>query len=186
MCFFKRFYGCAAEAGTDTGLDMSMNPLFKESRPTGLSERPQVSPCSVPLQSWVVKSTFICKFLLTMDIVKGVTQCYSMLAKRHRYESLILGCTLAFWSSPRWCLSDAQHPFLNSERIETFWSCWVSGSGTGTHLSGRSMEAAAMQWTGAVHIDLVHIFQSLPVYCNHLVSCGNTSSQASECHYNLF
>lgn len=45
------------------------------------------------------------------------------------------------------------------------------------------MEAAAMQWTGAVHIDLVHIFQSLPVHRNHLVSCGNTPNQASEGRY---
>lgn len=98
-----------------------MNPLFKECRPTGLSELPQFFPCSVPLQSWVVKSTLICKFLLTVDIVKGVTQLYSMQAKLHGYESLILGCTLAFWSSPSDASADAQHLFLNSERTETFW-----------------------------------------------------------------
>lgn len=186
MRFFKRFYGCAADAGTGIVLDISMNPLFKECRPTGLAELPQFYPCSVLLQPWVVKGPSICKFLFAMDTLKGVTLPSSTQARLHRYESPILGCTLAFWSSPRWCPRDAQHPFLNSESTETFWSPQVSESGTGTHLSGRSMEAAAMQWTGAVHVDLVHIFQPLPVYRNHLVSCGNTSSQASEHHYNLF
>lgn len=73
-----------------------------------------LSPSS---HEWL-KALFICRFLLTMDIVRGVTQLYSMQAKLRRYESLILGCTLVFWSSPRWCLSDAQHPFLNSEITE--------------------------------------------------------------------
>lgn len=51
--FLQNIYGCAAEAGTGIVLDISINPLFKECRPIGLSELPQCFPCSVPLQSWV-------------------------------------------------------------------------------------------------------------------------------------
>lgn len=45
------------------------------------------------------------------------------------------------------------------------------------HLSGGPMDAAAMQRAGAVHIDLVHIFQPFPVHSNHLISCRCTHTK---------
>lgn len=182
MCFFKRFHGCAAEAGADTMLDLPMwIPYLRNAD----SQACQNCHCfsHVVFHShydWL-KSTFICKFLLTMDLVKGVTQFYSEQAKPPRYDLQELTGILVLSQVPQWCTTP-----ISELRIQTFSSPWLSSSRPGTHLSGRSMEAAAMQWTRAVHIDLVHIFQSLPVYCNHLVSCGNTSDKASECHYNLF
>lgn len=155
----------------------NVNPLFKEWRPTGLSELSLFFSCCVPLHHDWLKSTFICKFLLTMDLVKGVTQFCSKQAKLPRYDPQELtGIPALPQMMPQGCTTP-----ISELRIQTFSSPWLISSGPGTHLSGRSMEAAAMQWTRAVHIDLVHIFQSLPVYCNHLVSCGNTSGQASEC-----
>lgn len=163
-----------------------MNPLFKECRPIGLSELPQFFPRSVPLQSWVVKSTFHLQILTHYGYCAGSDSTLfnaSQTAQVWKSDPGVhAGILVLSQMMPQWCTT----PISELRKNWTFWSLWASGSGTGTHLSGRSMEAAAMQWTGAVHIDLVHIFQSLPVYCNHLVSCGNTSSQASECHYNSF
>lgn len=40
----------------------------------------------------------------------------------------------------------------------------------GPHLSGWPVEAASVQRAGAVHVDLVHILQALPVHGYHFIS----------------
>lgn len=160
----------------------NVNPLFKECRPTSLSELSLFFSCCVPLPSWLVEKHFHLQILTHYGSCEGSD---SILFRASQ--------TTQVWSSgAHWHsgpLTDDASVMHNTHfwtQKSNFSPPWLSSSGPGTHLSGRSMEAAAMQWTRAVHIDLVHIFQSLPVYCNHLISCGNTSGQASECHYNLF
>ena len=46
------------------------------------------------------------------------------------------------------------------------------GFAGGAHLRGWPVKAAPVQRAGAVHVDLVHILQALPVHGDHLISCG--------------
>lgn len=58
--------------------------------------------------------------------------------------------------------------FLSSFRRAAEQGSWWGGA----HLGGWPMKAAPVQRAGAVHVDLVHILQALPVHGDHLISCG--------------
>lgn len=85
MCFFKRFQGCAPEAGTDTVLDIPMwIPYSRNIDLQAYQNRHCFSHVVFHSHHDWLKSSFICKFLLTVYLVKGVTQFYSEQAKLPR------------------------------------------------------------------------------------------------------
>lgn len=54
----------------------------------------------------------------------------------------------------------AAHCLLSLYDLQTWswYSVFLRGHGMDPYLGGRPVDAAAMEWAGAVHIDLVNIF----------------------------